>query len=332
MDEEQPQRGEYEKVSFIEEDADDNVVDDDVIPEPNRDEALPQEAGLNILDKTLLPDSGISIRDHPLVEGSFTVKLLKFITMTFGAIALVHVIVEKVFSDRDKSLKLWHIWVFDGNLIVMDSVVFFLVGRLWKQRGIDRLGWILPVILSNAYFESQNFFPWLQHSVTLFQMHCVWPWKLWVFVIILIPTIGSLVLCHVVRAYRKRILLMKLVELSICAFLFVAPLAPSDYFHLHHWFAGWLLGMHCNFDVWWSRFAMAWCWGMYINGIAVYGRDPVLTCEYAYFLSLDQKCPYTQCYLEALKEQAEHPHNATHTVHEMAPSDWRNCSASGYHP
>jgi hypothetical protein len=188
------------------------------------------------------------------------------------------------------------------------------------------------MIVCNVYFESQNYFPWLQHSVTLFQMHCVWPWQLWVFVAALVPTIGSLVVFHVVRAYQKRLLLMKLVELSCCAFFFVAPLAPSPYFHLHHYFAGWLIGMHCNFDVWWSRAAMAYCWGMYINGIAVYGRDPVLTCEYAYFLSVDMKCPYTACYMEALKELANQTTAQNVTVEEMVPVDWHNCSASGYHP
>jgi hypothetical protein len=108
-------------------------------------------------------------------------------------------------------------------------------------------------------------------------------------------------------------------------------MATSPYFHLHHWYSGFLLGMHCNFNVWWSRAAMAWCWGMYINGIAVYGRDPVLTCEYAYFLSVDQHCPYVQCYVDALKEQVNHTVN-NHTVHEMVPVDWRNCSSTDYHP
>lgn len=43
-------------------------------------------------------------------------------------------------------------------------------------------------------------------------------------------------------------------------FFFMAPVMTSSYFHFHHWFAGWLIGMHANFDVWWSRAAMAYCW------------------------------------------------------------------------
>jgi hypothetical protein len=69
---------------------------------------------------------------------------------------------------------------------------------------------------------------------------------------------------------------------------------------------------------------MAWCWGMYINGIAVYGRDPVLTCEYAYFLSMDNRCPYMSCYVEAMNDTITN-------VTEMVAADWRNCSAEGFH-
>lgn len=241
---------------------------------------------------------------------------------------------QKQKLDRNYTLYIYiYKKVFDGNLIVLDCVIFFLVGRLWRQRGVDHLGWIIPMVVCNVYFESQPYFPWLSHSLTLYQMHCVWPWQLWIFVMILIPTIGSIVYLHISRAHQKRLLLMKLVELSLCIIFFMAPLAPSPYFHLHHWYAGWLFGMHCNFDTWWSRLAMSYCWGMYVNGIAVYGRDPVLTCEYAYFLSIDQRCPYMSCYIEALEDMAENPNNATTDVQEMIPVDWRNCSAStDYHP
>lgn len=64
----------------------------------------------------------------------------------------------------------------------------------------------------------------------------------------------------------------------------------------------------------------------------VYGRDPVLTCEYAYFLTIDNHCPYANCYLEALKEMREHPQNHTSQVIEMVPANWMNCSSEGYIP
>ena len=169
-------------------------------------------------------------------EKAFSVKLLKFIFLTFSMIGTIHWLVKaKIFSDRDHSLKFLDILVFEGNLIVSDCIVFFLVGRLWRQRGVDHLAWILPLLLCNVYFESQQFFSWLRHSVTLYEMHCIWPWQLWTFVAILIPSIVMLVLLHVLRAYQKRILVMKIKELGLCAIFFVLPFAGSSYFHFHHW-------------------------------------------------------------------------------------------------
>lgn len=191
----------------------------------------------SFLLKTLFPDEAFIIRNHPIVEGIFTVKLLKFIAFTVIAITLMHLLVANVelLGDRDKNLKLWHIWRYEGNLIVFDSIVFFLVGRLWKQRGVDHIAWVVPMILCNVYFESQHFIFWLRHSVTLYEMHCIWPWQLWAFVGILVPSIGAIVLAHVWRAYQLRFLILKIVEIGMCAFFFLAPMAGSGYFHLHHW-------------------------------------------------------------------------------------------------
>ena len=251
--------------------------------------------------------------------------------LTFSMITLIHWLIKtKYFSDRDDKLKLREIIVFEGNLIASDCIIFFLVGRLWCQRGVDHLAWIITILLCNVYFESQQFVSWLRHSVSLYEMHCIWPWQLWTFAGLLIPLLSFIAYLHARNAYRERILWRKLGEIFFFVLFYLTPVISSPYFHFHHWFAGWLLGMHCNFDVWWSRAAMAWCWGMYINGIAVYGRDPVLTCEYAYFLSMDNRCPYMECYTEAMKLKNETGQSGN--VTEMIPVDWRNCSSEGFHP
>eukprot|EP00537_Pseudo-nitzschia_pungens_P015201 CAMPEP_0172408240 /NCGR_PEP_ID=MMETSP1061-20121228/75748_1 /TAXON_ID=37318 /ORGANISM="Pseudo-nitzschia pungens, Strain cf. pungens" /LENGTH=477 /DNA_ID=CAMNT_0013144361 /DNA_START=161 /DNA_END=1595 /DNA_ORIENTATION=- len=286
----------------------------------------------SILYKTLLPDEGLSVRGYPLIDGrgrGAATKLLKFVLWTFVSVAIVHVLVAHLFDDRDKVLKIVHIWRYEADLIVRDCVVFFVVGRLWETEkpGIDHLAWMGTAVLANLYFESQNFVWFLQHSVTLFQMHCLWPWELWIFALVLLVSAALLVGAHALRAWNERILGIKLTEMALTIFFFMLPMITSEYFHLHHWYAGWLMGMHFNYNVWWSRLAMAWCWGMYVNGIAVYGRDPVLTCEYSYFLTLDNRCPYIACYLEGLADV-----NNTN-VTEMVPVDWRNCSATdGFHP
>ena len=310
-------------------------IDDTVRTTPSTE----RNWNVDIWHRTIVPDRNFVLRlcngqEWPLFDdGSqtqFVVKLLKFVLMTFLMITLVHVAVRQVFNDYDRNMTLWYTWMFEGDLIVRDCIVFFVVGRMWKMPGVDHLAFVGAIIAANVYYESQNYMFFLQHSLTLFEMHCKWPWQLWAFVAILIPTIGSLVFAHVVRAYRTRILVMKLIEMALCIVFFMLPMLPSKYFHLHHWYAGFLLGMHCNMDIWWSRFAMAYCWGMYINGIAVYGRDPVLTCEYSYFLTLDQRCPYISCYLEAL----QHPKNDTDhpPVQEMVAADWRDCSSTDYIP
>jgi hypothetical protein len=168
---------------------------------------------------------------------------------------------------------------------------------------------------------------------TFFSFSIVWPWQLWVFFAVVLPVCISVIIFHIVRAYRTRVWVMKLVEVSVALCFYFAPLVRSPYFHAHHWYVGWLVGMHFNFDKWWSRACMAFMWGAYINGIAVYGRDPVLTCEYAYFLTIDQSCPYVDCFLEALTNAPNATHNTNYItgVKPMNPSDWRNCSADGYH-
>jgi hypothetical protein len=85
---------------------------------------------------------------------------------------------------------------------------------------------------------------------------------------------------------------------------------------------------------------MAYFYGMYINGIAVYGRDPLLTCEYAHFVSQDQHCP-----MRSHEDESESPWKhvdvfsllwmifpPSFSDHNLHPSDWRNCSSKGYHP
>jgi hypothetical protein len=83
---------------------------------------------------------------------------------------------------------------------------------------------------------------------------------------------------------------------------------------------------------------MAYFFGMYVNGIAVYGRDPLLTCEYANFVSKDQGCPGTFEDGELTVWDADGLSFLWHSISfglagdDLRPSNWRNCSSEGYHP
>jgi hypothetical protein len=125
------------------------------------------------LHTTLTPDTACtSISNIPIVEGPFTIKLLKFVLFTFLGIGFMHWLVSHRSEHRDAHLNFGEIWLFDGNLIASDCVVFFLVGRLWKQKGIDHLAWIGMVALSNLYFESQHYVSFLKHALTMYEMVC----------------------------------------------------------------------------------------------------------------------------------------------------------------
>ncbi|GKY96350.1 hypothetical protein MPSEU_000594700 [Mayamaea pseudoterrestris] len=283
-----------------------------------------------LLHSTLLPDEPMHYLNVRLVESPAIVKFLKFITATALLIVVVYHLVRIMDYEHNPHLQLSDLYTFESNLIVQDALVYFMVGRLYKQQGIDHLAWIGWCLAANVFSINLTRFQFLQHAFTLYEIHCRWPWQLFAFVLLAAPIVVGLILMHVHKAFQERVFFVKLMELILCITLFLVPYLSSEYLHMHHWYLGWLIGMHFNVDVWWSRAAMAWCWGLYVNGIAAYGRDPVLTCGYSYWLSAHMRCPYLNCYLDEL----ENPTwlNDTDHVEPMINPDWRNCSADSYHP
>ncbi|OEU21663.1 hypothetical protein FRACYDRAFT_231804 [Fragilariopsis cylindrus CCMP1102] len=217
------------------------------------------------------------------------IKFLILLSMTFLSIAVVHIIVGQLFNDRDQSLQIWQIILYEGDSIIRDCFIFFIIGRVYKQplKNINTICiWFIGILIANLYFECQNYIWFLQHSVSLYEMHCIWPWELWLFAIVVVVLFSSIFIAHIRIIYhqkKRNQFKIKIIEILSCLLLFIIPLIvvkqnEIQYLHFHHWFAGWFLGMHFNlYDKWWSIGCMAYCYGMYINGIAVYGRDPLLT-------------------------------------------------------
>jgi hypothetical protein len=279
---------------------------------------------------TLLSDNGATLGGVQFLEGPFSVKLLKLLAFTWLGIVFVFHFVRWVDWEHDRQLELKDVWTYEGVVIAADVTVFYVIGRLYSAAGVDHLSFVFWCLAANLYSSWMTDFSFFRHSFTLYEMHCRWPWQLWLFVSLVTPLIVAIAVMHVWKCYKDGILVQKCAEMALCVIVFLLPYAPSPYFHLHHWYAGWLVGMHLNLNAWWSRAVQAWCWGCYINGIAVYGRDPVLTCGYALFMAQDQHCPFLTCYLEALADP-EHRTQDNHTQAPMEPPDWRNCSSS-YHP
>jgi predicted nucleic acid-binding Zn-ribbon protein len=309
------------------------------------------------------------------------IKFLIFLSMTFLSIAVVHIIVGQLFNDRDQSLQIWQIIVYEGDSIIRDCFIFFVIGRVYKQQlfvestSINTICiWFIGILIANLYFECQNYIWFLQHSVSLYEIHCIWPWELWLFAIVVVVLFSSICIAHIKIIYhqkKRNQFKIKIMEILSCLLFFIIPLVvvkqnERQYLHFHHWFAGWFLGMHFNLsDQWWSIGCMAYCYGMYINGIAVYGRDPLLTCDYANFITEDLNCPSS--FIETTATMFSYNNdenidvddslsssyigmsfngNMVHAVLSLflggdynkidinsdPAADWRNCSSNGYHP
>lgn len=285
-----------------------------------------QRPYVQLLHRTCIPDENLIMwGDQQLIDSAEAVKLFKFFGVTALFIIFVHEFVRWFDLEHDTEYSYNDMILYDGPQIVLDIVGFFVLGRLYKKKiGVDHLAFLLVMLASSIYVSLANKVNWFQHSFTLYEVHCTWPWQLFVFVAVVVPLSCIVIFKHVQYSVRARVVGMKLIEIAICVMLFLLPQVSHDNFHLHHWYVGWLVGMHCNFDTWWSRATMAWCWGLYVNGIAVYGRDPLQTCDYAFYISKDTRCSFLSCFMH----QEVGPHNETHTVYNTPVElDWRNCSS-----
>lgn len=272
-------------------------------------QALPnEEPASNFMNRSMFPCNTLSVGEAQVFS------FVKFSLVTLCLLLVIHVLVRHLDWEHDALNTLQAIVLYQSNLIWLDLVVFFVVCRC--PLDLDSPCWLLVTATSSFFSSWITRFPFLQHSATLFEIHCSWSWMTWVYALAVLLICISLVIHHVRYASQNKRLFFKLAEVTLTACAMFGPsllLAPSD-FHLHHWLVGWWLGMHCNFPTIYSKLAMAWCWGMYVNGIAVYGRDPVQMCGYIDYYYQDQHC------------------HADSKLHGDIPSDWRNCSSSGYHP
>lgn len=317
----------YSRVA-LDNDHDDQFVDDAEVPQQlltSLDESWPSRC-VRLLHRTWIPeDSLVMWGNHRLLDGLEAVRLFKFVSITALFIIFIHQFVRWFDLEHDTEYAYSDMILYDGPQIVLDIVTFFVLGRLYNKKiAVDHLAWTLVMLASSLYVSLANKVTWFQHSLTLYEVHCQWPWQLFVFVAVVVPLSCFVAFKHVQYAMSTRVVLMKLIEIALSLLLFLVPQISHPNFHLHHWYVGWLIGMHCNFDIWWSRATMAWCWGLYVNGIAVYGRDPLQTCDYAFYISKDTRCSFLNCFMHTVVG----PDNETHTVYNSPQElDWRNCSS-----
>lgn len=230
--------------------------------------------------------------------------------------------------EHDTNYQVSDFFLYDFNHVSLDILSYFTVGRLFRHQGVDRLFPTLFFMGSGCFIPSwTNTFKFLQHSVSAYEIVCRWPWQLFAYGLVVLVLSGSLLSYHVASFYQQRLLLSRSLEWLLCLLIFLLPFVNNPSFHLHHWYVSWMVGMHANANTLWSQATLAYLWGNYINGIAVYGRDPILSCAYPFYLSTTNlHCEFMACY----STTANSSKNTTIYKPYIAP-DWRNCSANHYH-
>ena len=235
------------------------------------------------------------LQSQQIVLDSTTIKFLKFIVVSMLCLLFVHTYVRVVDDKLDETYGITQMILYDSNLIILDLIVFFVIGRLYEHdRSVDTLSWIGPVLCS-AIFQSYGatHFTSVSYSVTIQQIICDWTWQMWTLVLLSILFILMVVIRHITESYKRGIGVRKLIEVLSTITIFIVPyLFTPTFFHLHHWYYSWLIGMNCNLNTWWSKLCMCFFFGLYVNGVAIFGRDPIMTCAITFYQSSNQNCPY----------------------------------------
>jgi hypothetical protein len=181
--------------------------------------------------------------------------------------------------------------------------MIFFVGRLYQRQGIDRLfPYLIPAMLSCIYSSWIIKVWFMQHSFTIYNVRFVWPWQLFVYLGVFALIALIIVMAHIRASFKDRSLLQRAIEFSFTLAIFIAPFINNESFHMHHWYLSFILTMHSNREEWWSKLTMAIGWGWYINGIAAYGRDPILGCSAVEYLAIGNSCNSTNWTQEHVAE------------------------------
>jgi hypothetical protein len=115
-----------------------------------------------VLHSTILPDDKFHLLGIRFADGPFAIKLFKFVAVTFAGICSMFWFVRWMQWENDSRYTLHNMYVYESILIVQDCVVYFVVGRLHQQRGVDHLAWLGWSLLANLYSSWITDFKFLQ--------------------------------------------------------------------------------------------------------------------------------------------------------------------------
>ena len=151
---------------------------------------------------------------------------------------------------------------------------------------------MLPLTLGFVFWSVLATLDFTKYSLTLFALSCQWPWELFLFMGAVLAAISLTTGLHIYSAWVDGIFYSRIAEIVSTLLAFLLVNIGDSNLHLHHWFLGWLIGQHANQKYWWSTVSSAVMWGCYINGIASWGRDPMLGCKAAFWAATNNYCPF----------------------------------------
>jgi len=85
-----------------------------------------------------------------------------------------------------------------------------------------------------------------------------------------------LLILHLVKMNKDALLPGRAFELVMIVGLTVGPLIGHEHFHLHHWTWAWIGALVFNLRYEWSFALNGFMVGVYVNGIGIWGRNPVV--------------------------------------------------------
>ena len=262
---------------------------------------------VNIFSSNLIPDDPAKISGHlfgvqlcllDIISSQYVVRLCKFLFLTIAFVLIGYCLIRGLKFEHDDVYSISDFFLYDLHLVLLDSILFFFVGRLYKRRGFDSLfpsilpllfGIILPSVLNETVF---------QYSFNTYDIMCRWPPEVFFIAGSFLVLGGATFALHFAYCYCYGLLISKMIEIFLTMSIFVFPIMTNDNFHPHHWFIAWVFGMHANQRPWWSQMTIAFLWGYYINGISSYGRDSLLGCLNSYYHSTNQRCYYMDCQIK----------------------------------
>jgi len=205
---------------------------------------------IRILTSNLIADE--YILKSGIFSNLFLVKLLKFWGLTFIYFVLTHQSVRALKFEHDVNYTITSFFLYDGHGFLLDSVVYFYVGRIYSLRGVDSLfPWVIFVFIGAAVpsILSETLF---KYSLSTYDIRCRWPTHIFIIAGSILCVASLTIFMHGLSWYRQRIIISRFLQLGFSYIIFVFPVMSDQSFHPHHWFLAWLLGMHANLPKWWS--------------------------------------------------------------------------------